>query len=165
MRRYQHTQPGWWAIGGVAVFLSLILLRSWTDSRLVAAGAVGLAVTVLILLLFASLTVSVDETSLRLRFGTGLIRKRVLLSEIRSYRSVRNPWYYGWGIRFMPGGTLWNISGLNAVELVFRNGKLLRVGTDEPEALSRALQQALGFPESTAPMPREDRATDRHSVP
>ena len=41
----------------------------------------------------------------------------------------------------MPGQYwLWNVSGLQAVELVLNNGKRFRIGTDEPENLVNAIQ-------------------------
>jgi hypothetical protein len=55
---------------------------------------------------------------------------------------VRNPWYYGWGVRLTPHGILYNVSGLNAVELLLDDGRRVRVGTDEPDALVRALAGA-----------------------
>ena len=101
---------------------------------------------ILLGLLFGTLTVVVDEERLSLRFGVGLIRKSIPLSGVRSFGSVRNPWYYGWGIRFTPRGTLYNVSGLSAIALLLKNGKHVRVGTDEPEALERALRGVLGEP-------------------
>jgi hypothetical protein len=83
---------------------------------------------------------------LTLRFGVGVVRKSIDLREVRSFQVVRNHWYYGWGIRLIPGGWLYNASGLGAVELSLEGGRHVRVGTDEPEALARALSNALGFP-------------------
>jgi hypothetical protein len=51
--------------------------------------------------------------------------------------------FYGWGIRWIPGGWLWNVSGLDGVELVLVNNRRFRVGTDEPEQLAAAIQGAL----------------------
>ena len=53
---------------------------------------------------------------------------------------VRNRWWWGFGIRWTPHGWMWNISGLDAVELTYHNGKKFRIGTDEPEALLEALK-------------------------
>jgi hypothetical protein len=93
---------------------------------------------------------------LHVRFGIGLIRKRIDLAKVRAFRSVRNPWYWGWGIRLYPGGWLYNVSGLDAVELALDDGTELRVGTDEPERLVDALRRALGEPR---PFTSPDRAT------
>jgi hypothetical protein len=104
------------------------------------------AVSALVLLLFGVLTVKVNREAVRLRFGIGLIRRTVPLTEVRSWRPVRNPWYVGWGMRLGPGWTLWNVSGLSAVELALADGRRFRIGTDEPEALSRAIARNVGHP-------------------
>jgi hypothetical protein len=84
----------------------------------------------------------VREGTVEILFGLGLVRKHVLLDEFTSVRVVRNKWYYGWGIRLIPNGWLLNVSGLDAVELVRRNGRVLRIGTDEPAPLERAIRDA-----------------------
>jgi hypothetical protein len=92
------------------------------------------------LLLFFRLTVTVDEHYLRAVFGIGIVGKRILLTDIAEIRTVTNPWWYGWGIRKIPGGWLWNITGLEAVELKLKNGRMFRIGTDEPETLENILK-------------------------
>ncbi len=57
---------------------------------------------------------------------------------------MSNRWYYGWGIRLTPHGRLYNLSGLEAVEVQLNTGKKFRIGTDEPDALVRALRAAIG---------------------
>jgi hypothetical protein len=54
-------------------------------------------------------------------------------------RIVRNRWWYGFGIRLIPHGSLWIVWGLDAVELNLVTGKVLRIGTDEPGALLAAI--------------------------
>ena len=99
---------------------------------------------VLLVLLFGSLTVTVGRAAVSIRFGIGLIGRRFALADIRAVRAVRNEWYYGWGIRLLPRGWLYNVSGLDAVELEMANGKAHRVGTDEPAALAAAIERAHG---------------------
>jgi len=93
------------------------------------------------MVLLGSLTVEIREGFLRWRFGPGLIRKQVRLAEIERTQAVRNRWYYGWGIRLTPHGWLYNVSGLEAVEVQLHTGKKFRLGTDEPEELVRALRR------------------------
>jgi hypothetical protein len=64
------------------------------------------------------------------------------VQEIRDARAVRNRWFYGWGIRLTPHGWMFNVSGLDAVELDLPNGRRFRNGTDEPERLLAAIRQA-----------------------
>src|SRR5262245_51123632 len=106
--------------------------------------AVGLLIGGLfaaILLLFATLTVTVDDSSIEARFGIGLVRKRVPFDRIQSSSVVRNPWYYGWGIHFIPGGILYNASGFKAVELRLTSGRIVRIGSGEPETLDAVLRR------------------------
>jgi len=53
---------------------------------------------------------------------------------------VRNQWWWGWGIRLIPGGWLYNVSGLDAVELKMKNGRIFRIGTDEAQRLAEFIQ-------------------------
>ena len=52
----------------------------------------------------------------------------------------KNRWYNGWGIRLIPRGWIFNVSGFDAVEIQMKNGRRYRIGTDEPEALLAAIQ-------------------------
>ena len=88
---------------------------------------------------FSSLTVEVTPTRLIWFFGPGLLRKSVEREAIIGATPVRNPWWYGWGIHLTPRGWLYNVGGLDAVELALSNGSTLRIGSDEPAALARAL--------------------------
>ena len=89
--------------------------------------------------LFGSLTVEVDEEELRHWFGPGFWRKTYMLQDIESANVVRNSWFWGWGIRLTPNGWLYNVSGLDAVQLQLRSGRKLRIGTDDPQGLVEAI--------------------------
>jgi hypothetical protein len=88
---------------------------------------------------FSSLTVEVSATELTWFFGPGLWRKSIERDEIVSAIPVRNEWWWGWGIHLTPRGWLYNVSGMEAVEIVLRSGKMLRIGSDEASALADAL--------------------------
>ena len=94
----------------------------------------------IMLALFTSLTIKCDNRELIFYFGPGVIKKRIPYDQISSAAKVRNRWFYGWGVRWYGPGWLYNVSGLDAIELVLKNGKQLRIGTDEPDELIRFLQ-------------------------
>jgi hypothetical protein len=139
--RYQHTQIGRWmlavAIPAMLVAAALALGES------VAAGLVAAALATIALLTLFTLTTVVSDDDVRVWFGVGLIRRRIALERIASATAVQNRWIYGWGIRLIPNGWLWNVSGLEAVELSLVNGRRFRIGTDEPEQLAAAIQGAV----------------------
>jgi hypothetical protein len=95
-----------------------------------------------LLVAFSSLTVTVSSNAVEARFGPGWIGKRIPLEEVASCRAVRNLWIYGWGVRLIPGGWLYNVSGPEAVELTLTTG-VFRIGTDEPQVLCAAIQGKL----------------------
>src|SRR5205823_5589791 len=127
---YRHTQVGWTILAAVGLVL-LLLFR-------LPRSPVSPAMTMLlvaVLVFFGTLTVTVDKEQIEARFGPGLIRFRISVDSIQSCRVVRNPWLAGWGIRWIGSGWLFNVSGLDAVELTLKNAHVYRIGTDEPEML------------------------------
>lgn len=140
MEPYRHTQIGWVMIGVMAPIVAFMLFVVGP------LGAALIAPLLLALLLFGTLTITVDGESVRFAFGVGLIRRRFPLASITTWRQVRNQWWHGWGIRFVPGGMLYNVSGLDAVELLLADGRRVRLGTDEPSELDRALRSRRGTP-------------------
>jgi hypothetical protein len=141
-RLYRHTQRGTlllWVLG-LSALLVASLGVSQDEGRWIT--AVVVAVLVVSMALFASLTVEVATTHVSLAFGPGLIRRRFPLEEIEGARAVTNRWYYGWGIRLTPHGWLYNVSGFDAVELVLKSRRKVRIGTDEPGRLLAAIRRA-----------------------
>jgi len=137
---YRHTQFGTLTVVSVgAAIVVLVLITATTGWHFVSIGV--LAILVVLVVLFYSLTVTVDQHELTCFFGPGLIRRRFGLAEIVGAVPVRNRWYYGWGIRLTPSGWMFNVSGLDAVELELVSGTRFRIGTDQPHELVRAIEQ------------------------
>ena len=142
MREYKHTQVGYiHVIAYGAALLIMGYLNILTGSEPYTLFL--LILFAILLALFSTLTVRVGGGAITVQFGVGIIRKRILLSDVEAYAKVRNPWYYGLGIRYTPRGWLYNIYGLSAIELLMKNGKTCRVGTDDLEGFAQALHEAL----------------------
>ncbi|MFZ5391885.1 MAG: hypothetical protein ACOZAR_01690 [Patescibacteria group bacterium] len=146
---YKHTQISYLMI---AVTLAVLVFFAWVyvtaaaeppspDSGTNLLVTSIMALILLILSSFVSLQVIVDEKYLRLKFGYGIYRKKFLLDNIVSVKTVKNHWYYGWGIRvwFWPKIWIYNVSGFDAVEIKLKNGEIYRIGTDEPNKLEQAI--------------------------
>jgi len=137
---YRHTQPG-------IVILVVCLIIGALGAAMARQTAQTPMILMLIILVavavvFHSLTVEVSDGELRWHFGPGLWTYRLRLDEIRSVTIVRNSWWNGFGIRKAPGFSLYNVSGLDAVELALKSGDIRRIGTDDPQGLAAALKAA-----------------------
>ena len=142
IKSYQHTQIGYLVIILLAIMLLFIacLMAVYGFNWIAFVFLITLGVC---LVLFATLTVLIEEDVLEIRFGPGVIRKKFPLKDIQSCQTVKNPWYYGWGIRLTPHGWLYNVSGFYAVEISMKTGKKYRIGTDVPNDLEKVIQQAI----------------------
>lgn len=82
---YRHTQVGWAIIatvGPAAAALAVATALGWLPGPVLALPAV----LVLTLVLFATLTVTVDTADVILAFGPGLVRVRFRLADGRAAR-------------------------------------------------------------------------------
>jgi len=99
---------------------------------------------VLICFLFYGLTTKITSDTITVCFGIGLIRKRIQLKRIKTVNTVKSPWYFGWGIRIIPNGILYNISGSDGVELKFNDtGRVIRIGTKDSLTLKKEIEKRL----------------------
>lgn len=124
----------------VSVVLALAIAAR---AQSLTAFGVMVLITTLAAALFGTLTTTVDDASVLVQFGRlGLLRERIAIADITSARVVRNSVIHGIGMRYIHHGRLWNVWGLDAVELQLRNGTRFRIGTDEPQALLAALKRS-----------------------
>ncbi len=93
------------------------------------------ALVLLIVAWLSRLEVTVALGRVTAAFGRGWPRRTIDLTTVRAVRKVRNRWFYGWGIRKVPKGWMFNVWGFDAVELDLASGKVFRIGTDEPDEL------------------------------
>ena len=138
---YNHVQFGTLTVSLlVAAIVLLSLLGFIVEWHTV---TIGVLLTLLVCVaLFYSLTVEISNNHLGIHFGVGIVKKRFEIKDIEKAYPVRNRWYYGWGIRLIPQGWLYNVSGLDAIEIVMSSGKRYRIGTDQPNELVQAVNEA-----------------------
>lgn len=154
MTTYKHTQIGYFMI---VVTLAVLALFVWiqisaraeppsVDSGTNFVITATMFLILFILMSFTTLTSSVNEKCLRIKFGFGIFNKKFALNQIAFVQTVKNHWYYGWGIRLWLWPRMWiyNVSGFNAVEIVMKNKKVYRIGTDVSKELESILKKSLG---------------------
>jgi hypothetical protein len=140
---YHHTQRGL-AILLVCLTGALLLAALMWRTGALLPLLVSLIIVLAVATIFSSLTVEMSGNELRWYFGPGLWTHRLALDEIQTVEIVRNRWISGFGIRMRPGFRLYNVSGLDAVELKLKSGEIRRIGTDDPQGLAAALKSARG---------------------
>jgi hypothetical protein len=58
---------------------------------------------------------------------------------VREYSPISE--FGGWGLRYGMDGKAYNVSGNQGIQIVFKNGKKLLIGTNKPEEAAHALKQ------------------------
>jgi hypothetical protein len=143
---------------GISVVITVFALKkelapegSHDTWEMVLGGIVGIGVpiAVMALFLFLKLQIEVRPDGLYVRYLPFHIHfKRIDpedLSEYyaRQYKPIRE--YGGWGIRCsFRNGKAYNVSGNKSVQLVFKNGKRLLIGSQRAEELETAIRSIMG---------------------
>jgi hypothetical protein len=140
---YRRTQWAWWALAFAASIIVLMVVTAVVDSgdELGVWWYVLLGIAAIALVEVSRLTVTVDAEQVSAAFGVGWPRRRIDLSQIVAVNRKRVRWFHGWGIRKVPGGWMYNVSGDDAVEVAVDDGTAFWIGTDDPEGLVAALER------------------------
>lgn len=140
-----QTSPTW-LLAGIPIFtvVGIVAMVADGDTGVVILTALVSAGIVAIVAHFSRMRVRVTAHEVQVTFGTRWPRRTVAVRDVRSHAIVRNPWYWGWGIRAIPNGWLWNVWGLDAIELELASGRRFRIGTDDPQGLYASLLGVVG---------------------
>ena len=123
----------WWMAGTV---------QAEPRAQLVVAAVA--ASELLVLAGLGRFVVQVDDRTLRWRFGyLGWPHWQLALADIRAVEVARSSWVEGWGIRRTKEGMLYNARGSGAVRLTLKDGRRLRLGSDEPDQLAAIIAARL----------------------
>ena len=149
------TQPWIWALliglNGLfawGVIQQLILGQPWgsqpaPDILLVFFGLIPLFF--LVGLITMNMKTNISKNEIEVDYFPFLKKKinwsEVKSAQVRKYSPLRE--YGGWGIRFGLGGrgTAYNVRGKYGLQLLFKDGKKLLIGTQSPDQLQLALKQ------------------------
>lgn len=145
---WRESQPVWllWTLV-IPVLFGLVIL-SWKGygDRPIPLPAAGVlcAVVFVLMLILGRMVTEVRSDRLVWSFGwLGLPRWQLRFEEIVAVELTRNRVYEGLGIHFTKTGMLYNAHGLDALCLSLRNGRQIRLGTQEGRRLLQALEPRL----------------------
>ena len=144
MDKYKEFQFGWIIFLFVVpahVLINYLYLTGF-GSQPMNLGSIlfGNGILTLIYILFYGLTTQLTEGVLSVSFGIGIIKKKISLDRVAGVKETRNNNIYGWGLRFIPNGIMYNISGNEAVELKFKDSsRVFRIGTQHSTLLKQEI--------------------------
>ena len=128
-------------VGVMTAIVIARLERNTTLAVLVILVILTLPIVVLFLILRLETEVRPDGLYVRL-YPFHISYRKFVRQDIEEYyaceyRPIRD--YGGWGIRYGLKGKAYNVSGKKGVQLVFKSGKRLLVGSQRPEELVKAI--------------------------
>ena len=137
-----------WGITLIVLLLSSLIFLSL---KIISASSLNyiylllFVILLLCLLCFYKLTITIDNTYISFKFGVGFIKKYYRIANIKSCKPISYSIFSGWGIRFFPNGTLYNVTGSKAIELQFYDkDTVVQIGTNQPEEISQLLHSLIG---------------------
>ena len=140
MTHYEHSQSQ------VAIAAVVLVAAVFTFIAALVGGEAALFLPPIMLSLVAALgfamsklSTTVDDETVTVAFRWGRPERVIPLADVASASVVRNKWWYGLGVRVIPGATMFNVWGLDAVELELP-GRNFRIGTDDAERLAAAIE-------------------------
>ncbi len=150
MKDYKEFQFGWLIfilIIPTQILITYLFINDLGDKPM---GIIGFlifsSIFILIYSFFYGLTTRVTAYKITVVFGIGFPRRTIALDRIKGVETVKTPWYYGWGIRFFPTGMLYNISGLQGVELKFNDTEdVIRIGSHNPQQLKKEISKRISL--------------------
>jgi hypothetical protein len=147
----------WWIVAlliGVWVVTTGMALYQWitgipvgdhpmSDQQLVV--PVILVTIVFAFLLSSRLKTKIDFQGIHVSFYPFIWKERTFLWEelasvsVREYRPIAE--YGGWGLRGFGKNRAWNVRGNQGIQLVFKSGKKLLIGTQKPKEAAAIMAQ------------------------
>jgi hypothetical protein len=145
---YSHTQkaPLWLLFvlpAGASFALAAVTAWYVPDPRPPVLILVGVgAVLAFLGLTFRHLTVEDAGDRLAIRFGPlPLFRRTVRYADVERVEAGRTIFLDGWGIHCsLRGGWVWNLWGWDCVVVYWKDGGVLRIGTDDAPGLGHFLE-------------------------
>ena len=126
------------------IFIGVLIKTGFSTDPITIVVLFVIVTFLICLLIFYQLTIKISNDSISFSLGIGLVGKTYKFSDIKSCKAVTNSALNGIGIRMLSNGWLYNVTGLKAVELQFKNRKsVVRIGTDKPEEISNFINSKI----------------------
>jgi len=140
------------SIFGRGFYQQIIMGSEWGDRPMSDASliitmifSVGLTAGIVVFISIHKLVIQVDEGTVRYKFYPYFSQYRTLTSDkvkklyVRKYKPILE--FGGWGYRMRWKKKAFNIKGNWGLQIEFRDGKKLLLGTQKPKELDKAIDQ------------------------
>lgn len=146
MIKYRKFQFGWVIVIMfiiIIVFMTFAYINQWGNNPIDLYEFIFfLTLFGGLLLVFYGMTVIVTDKHLKIKFGIGIYTKTIDLSTVKSVTIQKYPIYCGYGIRILPKGLLYNVSGKHAIEIKLKDKKnVIQIGTNDWDNLKEAIEK------------------------
>jgi hypothetical protein len=95
-----------------------------------------------VVVVFSTLTVTIDGEELSVGFLLGVMRRRMPLADIVRAERTTVPWWYGTGVKYSLTTTSYLVFPGPAVSLELKSGRFFRISTEDAGALLAVLAQS-----------------------
>jgi hypothetical protein len=140
----------WWLwLMNLMIFGGLVVngWYTWNKGGGFIPAIIGPLTIALVMILLATLELRtvITEDGIEVKFWP-FGRQRIFKSEIkravvRKYMPIKE--FGGWGYRIGPGGKAYNMQGNHGLQLEFKNGDRLMIGTQRPDELAAFITEYL----------------------
>ncbi len=143
--KYVEVQSFWsrWFILLILLLLGVGIYGAVREKEWGAEPIIGLSILfiTIIFFIFIRLRTTVDSTGITVDFKPFLWNKlwswdKIAAVQIKKYSLLD---YGGWGYRIGPNGTAYTVQGKYGVQIQFKNGDKILVGTQKPEEIQQFL--------------------------
>ncbi|MES2675144.1 MAG: helix-turn-helix transcriptional regulator [Pseudomonadota bacterium] len=140
---YKHKQWGIVTLTSIPLIaISLLLINQLVIPVPATGMGILFGLLTIVAVAFSSMTIEVNESEINWYFGPGVFKNSLALEEVGRCQKVRNPVWMGFGIHCYGTGRIYNVSGLLGVEVELKGGSFIRLGTDQPNYLVQAIEDA-----------------------
>lgn len=155
MKEIRFVQTGTASIVGLGLALIICSVLTFVAGAESSVAGIILFIASLLMLIclltFYKMEVGVTDEKLYFKMGIGFFGRSYPLNTIASCKFVKSSPLYGIGIRMLPNGWMYTVSGFNTIELTFKNSThKIRIGSDKAETIAAIVNERIGTTEPGA---------------
>lgn len=148
--RQRFDQWGLWIIVAILA-IAPIITGLFIENRVGIIISLIAAIPLITLLLITRLKTDISEKGIFVKFFPIYVFDKIILWEqiedihIRHYNSLGE--FGGWGVRISyKHGMAYNVKGKTGIQITFKNGKKLLIGTQKPDEAMKVIDQYFQHP-------------------